>query len=61
MTRNTFYLLEVETFLNSIGVETRNEDDSFRNFKDVLHDLVDTWDKTDKDTKDNIIKSLLIR
>lgn len=61
MTRDTFNLLEVETFLNAIGVETRNDDDIFRKFTDVLHNLVDVWDTTDEDTKKDIIDSLLIR
>jgi hypothetical protein len=61
MTRDTFNLLEVETFLNEIGVETRNDDDSFRKFTDVLHNLVDVWDMTDEDTKNDIIDTLLIK
>jgi hypothetical protein len=61
MNRITFNLLEVETFLNELGVETREDDDSFRKFKDVLNNLVDVWDMTDEDTKKDIIKNLAIK
>lgn len=59
MDKTTYNLLESETFLNKIGVETRqSDDDHFRSFKEVFADLIVVWNKTSDKEKVEIINSL---
>lgn len=39
------YLLKVEEYINTLGVQTRNpeNDDEFRTMYDVLKDIVTVW------------------
>lgn len=40
-------LLQAEEYLNKLGIGTRleNDDDKFRNMKDILDDIVKIWNK----------------